>query len=78
MKNDSVDQAESAGIKILVEFHGSSILEFWSEFSKCVGYNKMRGRVLIKIRRTTTLVNWVILKIVKRGFYLILIKPTQF
>ena len=37
IKNDSVDQAESVDIKILVGFHGSSILEFRSEFCKCVG-----------------------------------------
>ena len=37
IENDSVNQAESGDKKILVWFHGNSILKIFQSFSNCVG-----------------------------------------
>ena len=46
---ESIDNADSGDTKIFVWFAGSSVLEIWFEFWKCVGFVDMRGRFLINI-----------------------------
>ena len=47
--NDSVNQAETADIKILVQFPGSRDLKFFLEILNCVGGSYMR-RFLTQIK----------------------------
>ena len=47
--NDSVNRADSGDFQFLVQLPGNSILEFSTNFWKCVGSAYLRGRFRVKI-----------------------------
>ena len=47
---DSVSDADSRDIKILVRFPGNPILEISIKIRNCVGSPYMRGRINMKVR----------------------------
>ena len=47
--SDSVSDAESHDIKILIRFPGNRILEILIKFCNCVGSTNMRGRIFLKV-----------------------------
>ena len=49
IRTDSVNCADSGDTKILVQFPENSILEFSTNFWKCVGGADMRGRIPTRI-----------------------------
>ena len=75
---DSVYQADSRDIKILVQTPKKSILKFLFGFWNCVGFVHMRRRIIHKIIKWVHLFTVVILIYLMRGSYLILRQPTQF
>ena len=70
--SDSVNQADSGDIKILVQFPGNSILKFFTNFWKCVGGAHMRGCWTLKITQCVYPITTVIFIFTTKGTYLIL------
>ena len=75
---DSVHQADSGDIKILVQFPGNPILKFLLNFLNYVGGTHMRGCFKLKITQSLYLITLVILTRKIKGNYLISPSPTQF
>ena len=68
---DTVNNVDSRDIKILLPFHGSSILKFSLNFCNCVGGIHMRGCFVPEITRREYLITLVILIYIIKGNYLI-------
>ena len=77
-ESDSVNQADSGDIKILVQFPGNPILKFLLNFLYYVGGTHMRGCFKLKITQWLYLITLVILTRKIKGNYLISPSPTQF
>ena len=60
-ENNSINQADSGVIKILVQFPGNLIFKFLLNFRNCVGDTHMRGCFKLKITQWLYLVRLVIL-----------------
>jgi len=75
---NSVIQAASLDIKILVQFPGNSILKILQNFWKCVGGVYMRGCLIFKITQRVQLFTPINFISEIRGIHLISWQPTQF
>ena len=76
--SDSVSDADSRDINILVGFPGNLILEISIKIRNCVGNPYMRGRSNMKVRLIAIFNCPVILGYFEVWVHLILSEPTQF